>query len=209
MKKFATVVLLLALLCTLPACSGYSNQTAEMSDLRGEYFDFAQKYHLNYIPYFEDNSATTDGSEYLMWAFAVNLDNWGEDKDTMSAAYIEEIVQKHFNVTDLAHNSLPKCWDYADGVYTAVPSGINPLPIVILRSYEENEADGQTIYQINVDFCNSKTYGASPNNEQYQEIRQAIVKGDYDDLEIYQSDSFTFYLENDEPVFTSHQNISQ
>lgn len=190
MKKIATVVLLFTLLCTFSACSGSSDK---MSDLRGEYFDFAQKYRLDYIPYFDD-SAPKDSSEYLMWAFAVNLDNWGEDKGTMRAQYIEDIVQKYFNVTDLAHNSLPKCWDYVDGVYTAVPSGINPLPIVILRSYEENETDGQTIYQISIDFADSKTYGAYPDDEQYRKIRQAIVKGYYDDLEIYQSDSFTFYL---------------
>lgn len=205
MKKIATVVLLFTLLCTFSACSGSSDK---MSDLRGEYFDFAQKYRLDYIPYFDD-SAPKDSSEYLMWAFAVNLDNWGEDKGTMRAQYIEDIVQKYFNVTDLAHNSLPKCWDYVDGVYTAVPSGINPLPIVILRSYEENETDGQTIYQISIDFADSKTYGAYPDDEQYRKIRQAIVKGYYDDLEIYQSDSFTFYLANGEPVFISHQNISQ
>lgn len=205
MKKIATVILLLTLLCTFSACNDSSDK---MSDLRGEYFDFAQKYRLDYIPYFDD-SAPKDSSEYLMWAFAVNLDNWGEDKGTMRAQYIEDIVQKYFNVTDLAHNSLPKCWDYVDGVYTAVPSGINPLPIVILRSYEENETDGQTIYQITLDFADSKTYGAYPDDEQYRKIRQAIVKGYYDDLEIYQSDSFTFYLANDEPVFISHQNISQ
>ena len=205
MKKIATVILLLTLLCTFSACNDSSDK---MSDLRGEYFDFAQKYRLDYIPYFDD-SAPKDSSEYLMWAFAVNLDNWGEDKGTMRAQYIEDIVQKYFNVTDLAHNSLPKCWDYADGVYTAVPSGINPLPIVILRSYEENETDGQTIYQISIDFADSKTYGAYPDDEQYRKIRQAIVKGYYDDLEIYQSDSFTFYLANGEPVFISHQNISQ
>ena len=189
MKKIATVILLFTLLCTFSACSGSSDK---MSDLRGEYFDFAQKYRLDYIPYFDD-SAPKDSSEYLMWAFAVNLDNWGEDKGTMRAQYIEDTVQKYFNVTDLAHNSLPKCWDYVDGVYTAVPSGINPLPIVILRSYEENEADGQTIYQISIDFADFKTYGAYPDDEQYRKIRQAIVKGYYDDLEIYQSDSFTFY----------------
>ena len=205
MKKLATVILMLTLLCTFSACSGSSDKT---SDLQGEYFDFAQKYRLDYIPYFDD-SAPKDSSEYLMWAFAVNLDNWGEDKGTMCAQYIEDIVQKYFNVTDLAHNSLPKCWDYVDGVYTAVPSGINPLPIVILRSYEENETDGQTIYQISIDFADSKTYGAYPDDEQYRKIRQAIVKGYYDDLEIYQSDSFTFYLANGEPVFISHQNISQ
>ena len=205
MKKIATVILMLTLLCTFSACNDSSDK---MSDLRGEYFDFAQKYRLDYIPYFDD-SAPKDSSEYLMWAFAVNLDNWGEDKGTMRAQYIEDIVQKHFNVTDLTHNSLPKCWDYADGVYTAVPSGINPLPIVILRSYEENEADGKTICQITLDFGDSKTYGAYPDDEQYRKIRQAIVKGYYDDLEIYQSDSFIFYLANGEPVFISHQNISQ
>ena len=205
MKKIATLALLFTLLCTFSACNDSSDK---MSDLRGEYFDFAQKYRLDYIPYFDD-SAPKDSSEYLMWAFAVNLDNWGEDKGTMRAQYIEDIVQKYFNVTDLAHNSLPKCWDYVDGVYTAVPSGINPLPIVILRSYEENETDGQTIYQISIDFADSKTYGAYPDDEQYRKIRQAIVKGYYDDLEIYQSDSFTFYLANGEPVFISHQNISQ
>lgn len=205
MKKFATVVLLLTLLCTFGACNGSSDK---MSDLRGEYFDFAQKYRLDYIPYVDD-SAPKDSSEYLMWAFAVNLDNWGEDKGIMSAQYIEDTVQKYFSVTDLVHNSLPKCWDYADGVYTAVPSGFNPLPITILRSYEENETDGKIVYQIDLDFCDSKTYGAYPDDEQYQKIRQAIVKGDYGDLEIYRSDSFTFYLENDKPTFISHQNISQ
>ena len=76
MKKLATVILMLTLLCTFSACSGSSDKT---SDLQGEYFDFAQKYRLDYIPYFDD-SAPKDSSEYLMWAFAVNLDNWGRIK---------------------------------------------------------------------------------------------------------------------------------
>lgn len=98
MKKIATVILLLTLLCTFSACSGSSDK---MSDLRGEYFDFAQNIAWTTSPILM--ILRKDSSEYLMWAFAVNLDNWGEDKGTMRAQYIEDIVQKYFNVTDLAH----------------------------------------------------------------------------------------------------------
>ena len=115
MKKIATVILLLTLLCTFSACNDSSDK---MSDLRGEYFDFAQKYRLDYIPYFDD-SAPKDSSEYLMWAFAFNLDNWVEDKGTMCAQYIEDIVQKHFNATDLSR--IHHCKYYFPGLLRICP----------------------------------------------------------------------------------------
>jgi hypothetical protein len=31
--------------------------------------------------------------------------NWGEDKGTMSKAYVEEVINKHFAITNINHES--------------------------------------------------------------------------------------------------------
>lgn len=201
MKKMKLVVLLM--LCLL-ALAGCGSEVDEMADLRGEYFDFAQTYRLDYLPEFSLDSASNDSSEYLLWAFTINLDNWGEDKGTMTASYIEEMVEKYFKVTDLEHNSLFKCWDYVDGVYTAIPSGVNPEPLTILKSIENETIDGLECYKITVDFCNSIEHGEYLEDKAYEAVKQDIIKGDYSDLEVYSTESFTFYFDDETPIFIEH-----
>ena len=53
--------------------------------LRSEYYDFAVKYRLDYVPFFTEGNAPADSTEYLYYAFAINLLNWGDDKGTMDA----------------------------------------------------------------------------------------------------------------------------
>lgn len=205
MKKIKLLIMMLLFLLAMLALAGCGSEVDEMADLRGEYFDFAADYRLDYLPEFELNMASHDSSEYLLWAFTINLDNWGEDKGTMSASYVEEMVEKHFKVTDLEHNSLFKCWDYADGVYTAIPSGVNPEPLAILQSLETETIDGVECYKITVDFCNSIEHGEYLEDKAYEAVKQDIVKGDYSDLEVYSTESFTFYFDDETPIFIEHQ----
>ena len=175
---------------------------------REEYFDFAQEYRLDYIPYFEDNNAPTDSSEYLMWAYTMDFP-WSITDKSMSTSYIEDMVDEYFKVAALEHHSLPECWEYKGDTYASLLTKVNPLPIVILRSYEELERDGKTVYQIELDFCDTKIYGTYPTQKQIKKIKKQIFFRVSLGLKVSHSDRYSFYLEDGKPVFTSHISIPQ
>lgn len=206
-------VVLLAGIGTLVACgvgspSGSETQkeapdTAEA--LRGEYFDFAAQYRLDYLPFFADGQATRDAAEYLYWAFAINLDDWGDDKGVMTKKYVEACVQQRFGVTELVHASLPRCWEFDGAQYTAVPTGIKELPLYALSSWSVDE---QGVYTVTLRQCSS---GASiPSEEERARIREAVVRDDLSELTVTATETFRFRKDaQGEPVFLAHTMTAQ
>ncbi|MFZ7102382.1 MAG: hypothetical protein ACOWWO_06965 [Peptococcaceae bacterium] len=199
----AVVLIVLAVGCTFK--SGKADLDAKAS-LRGEYFDFAVRNRLDYVPCFAEGDAPTDSAEYLFYAFAINLDNWGDDKGTMTRDYVDKVIRDHFEVRDIipASISINKHWNY-DGVkYTAVPVGINDKPIYILKNYDETIENGRTVYAVTMDYCVTEEYPL--NAEQRQEVRTAVVTGDYGALTAVRTESFRYYVDETtgEPVFLSH-----
>ena len=212
MKKVIVLLLCLSLVLCLTACQSEEDKQAE---LRGEYFDFAMDYRLDYIPYFALNEAPQTSDEYLMWAFLLNVEEIKSNSDAsgrshMTKEYIEEMVEKHFKVTDLEHQSMIKTWNYEDGVYVSQIFSYNPLPVVILRELNEEEQDGKTIYSVILDFCGDvDNIDLGSYGPHYEAFKEGIVKGDYTDLaeiglKVNKTESFKYYLEDDEPVFIEH-----
>jgi len=212
MKKLLTVLLCLVLVFSLAACGAKDDtpqppKTLEVqfsADLPGYFFDYAMQYRFDYIPVFEEGAAPTESPEYLLWAFAINLDNWGDQKGKMTAEYVEEMVEKHFGVTELEHQTMFKCWNYADGIYTAVPSGIKELPMFALTAASATETEDGYIFRLEMDECMLES-GYIPTEADYDEARNNISNGERFYLKTLNHHIFTFSLdENSNPVFLSH-----
>lgn len=199
--KVWCLTLLIAML--MSACSGPA-PSGDVKKLRGEYFDFAVKYRLDYMPFFSEGNAPADSVEYLYYAFAVNLENWGDDKGTMTREYVEQVIRSHFIVGEINHKPLPRCWNYDGEKYTAVPTSIKDEPLYVLKSFDHTVENGRTIYAVTMDYCVPKQYPLDAG--QYRAIRATIMAGDYSALTAIQTESFRYYADETtgEPIFLSH-----
>lgn len=202
MKKIL-LCLYLIIAMLLSACSGPAPYN-EVQTLRGEYFDFAVKYRLDYIPFFSEGNAPADSAEYLYYAFAINLENWGEDKGAMTREYVEQVIHSHFIVGEINHKPLPRGWDYDGEKYTAVPTSIRDEPVYVLKNIDTAFENGHTVYEVEMDYCSTRQYPLDA--EQRREIRAAIMAGDYSELTILQTEFFRYYTDETtmEPIFLSH-----
>ncbi|MFZ7103765.1 MAG: hypothetical protein ACOWWO_14070 [Peptococcaceae bacterium] len=180
-----------------------NSQSSNMQKLRAEYFAFGRENRLDYVPLFEEGKAPADSAEYLFYAFAINLDNWGDDKGIMTREYVEEVINSHFEVKNIIHSSLRKGWDYDGEKYIAVPQGIKEKPIYALQELTTQVQDDRTVYDIILDECN---FGdVIPNEEDMVKIHASIVAGDLSALNVLRTERFKYYLDkNDTVVFLSH-----
>ena len=120
-----------------PIVSGLKNQ--DLLQLQDWFFDFARAWRLDYMPQFTpEEGAPKDAGEYLYWAFAINLDHWGDEKGTMTKAYVEETALMYFSTPVGQHRSHIKQWNYdADAErYTAYPGSIKEQKYYLLNSIE-------------------------------------------------------------------------
>lgn len=167
-------------------------------------FDFAIKYRFDYVPFFAEGNAPQSSSEYLFYAFAINLDNWVADKGVMSKTYVENVIQRRFEVETIVHEPLRKGWDFDGENYTAVPSSISEKPIYLLTELKASAEDGKTVYEATMDQCNL-TDGSLTGEEDLVRIRAEITRGDYSSLSSFKRETFTYYLDdNGAPVFIAH-----
>lgn len=221
-KVFLITMLAILLLC--PACTsnpdtspsasmgptsatatGESNTTSsDIPALRGRYFDFGIENRLDYVPFFDEGKAPSSSAEYLFYAFAVNLENWGDDKGIMTRDYVEQVIRAHFEIKDIKHTPLRKAWDYDGGKYTAVPQGIKEKPIYVLQKINTHTQDGRTLYEIKLDYCSFG--GVLPTDEDMANIRASMVSGDLSALTVLQTEWFQYYLDQTTGavVFLSH-----
>lgn len=178
-----------------------------MRELRAYYFDFARQYRLDYVPFYELGDAPTDSTEYLFFAFALNLDNWGEDKGIMSKEYVDETAMAYFGVTGLTHRSMWKGWDYDGERYTALPQGIKSLPICFLADYRTYEEGGTQRHEITLDFLDY-SHGMEATPEEDAAARELIAAGNLGSFKVISREAFV-YRENSNlnfgrPVFLAH-----
>ncbi|MEQ8201917.1 MAG: hypothetical protein ABRQ24_10915 [Syntrophomonadaceae bacterium] len=179
-------------------------QTSATSAQLASMFDFAIENRFDYVPFFAAGNAPPNSSEYLFYAFAINLENWGADKGTMSKAYVENVIKTHFEVKTVVHEPLRKAWNFDGQNYTAVPSSIREKPIYVLTDLKESVKDGKTIYEATVHDCNLAD-GSIASDEDMVKIRAEISNRDYSSLVSLRRETFTYYLGgNGEPVFTAH-----
>jgi len=181
----------------------------DMQVLRGEYFDFGIKNRLDYVPFFDEGKASSSSTEYLFYAFAINLENWGNNKGVMSREYVEQVIETQFEVENITHSSLRKGWNYDGEKYTAVPQGIKEKPIYVLKELNTHIQDARTVYDIKVDYCNYDD--VIPNDEDMVRIRASIISGELSALKVLQTERFMYYLDENcsNVVFVSHSIIQE
>ncbi len=175
----------------------------QYEELGKYYFDFSRANRFDYVPYFTENNAPTESPDYLFWAFAINLDNWGDDKGVMSKGYVEEMIAKHFKVTGISHLSMRKSWNYDGEKYTAMPQGIRELPIYILKEYSTRMQNGIQVYEVILDNCGLAN-GMIPNEEDIENIKSNITNDMSNELILKQREKITYSQSFDGPVFLSH-----
>jgi len=193
---------------TEPEASGFS--LLQGQELALWVFDFAQHWRIDYMPFFEKGKAPTESPEYLFWAFAINLDNWGEDKGRMSKEYVGDVVLQHFGVPALSHLSMWKGWDYENGIYTAYPGGLKELPLYALREFKTYYGEyGQPVYEVTVDSY-SLADGYIPDAEDIESFRAQLASPNE---KVWRCDGserlvFTFSGYFEKPLFLEHTYIT-
>jgi beta-lactamase regulating signal transducer with metallopeptidase domain len=180
------------------------SKTTVNSDQLASMFDFAIKYRLDYVPFFVEGNAPQSSSEYLFYAFAISLDNWGEDKGTMTKTYVENVIKTHFEVKDIVNEALEGGWNYDGKNYTAVPMGIKDKPIYVLTGLKVSTKDGRTVYEATMN-----NYGLADRSliseEDLVRIKAEIIGGNYSSLGSFKRETFRYYFkDNGEPVFIAH-----
>lgn len=179
-------------------------EASDILTLRGKYLNFGIENRLDYVPLFNEGEAPTDSAEYLFYAFAINLDKWGDDKGIMTREYVEEVIRTHFEVENITHSPLHKGWDYDGEKYIAVPQGIKEKPIYVLQTLNTKNQNGRTVYEITMDIC---LFGdAIPSDEDMENVRANIVLGDLSNLTVLQTERFQYYIHETtgNVVFLSH-----
>lgn len=183
-----------------------AEQPLDMTALRAYYFDFARTYRLDYVPFFSAGSAPAESPDYLFFAYAVNEDNWGEEKGVMSRDYVEDTVLRYFGVAGLSHMPLRKAWDYDGVVYTAYPDGLRPRPLYLLSGYTTYEENGIQYHVVTLDFCMPDS-GAIPEEGEIEQLRARLVQGDMTGLTVVQREQVTYCASGANfggPLFAEH-----
>ncbi|WP_368293690.1 hypothetical protein [Dehalobacter sp. TBBPA1] len=223
MKEVKAIILILIIFICSACTSNHSTSQSTSTEqnttptvgasndilaLRGEYFDFSIKNRLDYVPFFDEGKAPTTSVEYLFYAFAINLYNWGDDKGIMTREYVEQVIQTHFDVKEITHESMRKGWDYDGKKYIAVPQGIKEEPIYVLQKYETYNKNGLTIYKITLDYCSF--HGLVPTEEDMANIRANIGLDNLSSLTVLQKECFQYYIDKktEAIVFISHNIVN-
>ncbi|MDD4801892.1 MAG: hypothetical protein PHF24_02945 [Syntrophomonas sp.] len=178
-------------------------ESRDLAKSREEFFDFAVKYRLDYIPLFTEGNAPADSREYLYYAFAINLANWGDDKGTMTREYVEEVINAHFPVGEIKHVSWPQNWNYDGARYTAVPAGLDNEPLNYLIASDTYVENGKKIYKASF---NSYIYEDMLLPEDLVRFRNNIINDDLSGLKLLRTEEIRYYWNEttNMPVFISH-----
>lgn len=186
-----------------------SNASSVDMALRYQYFEFAIENRLDYVPFFDEGNPPASSKDYLNYAFAINLINWGDDKGTMTRDYVEHVIHSHFKVENIKHESSPKGWNYDGEKYTAYPEGIKGMPIFILQKFKSYLQNGQTVYEITVD--SSGFHELLSDSEAMVKVREGIVSGNLSYLTVFQTEAYKYYLDHrtGDIVFLSHTVVKE
>ena len=170
---------------------------------RAEWFDFADKWRLDYLPVFSRGAAPASTSEYLMWVFSRNMDALKE-QGCMTKEYVETQIKTHFEVENLTHEGLTRTWDFDGETYTAVPGGVKDRPLARLDSVIRVNLGEEPQYC--VQYCLLGN-GNLLDDAEWSRCRDAIVSGDAPDLSELREFTLVFTMQDGEPVFLSHTEL--
>ena len=171
---------------------------------RAEWFDFADRWRLDYLPVFSRGAAPASTSEYLMWVFSRNMDALKE-QGSMTKEYVETQIKTHFELGNLMHEGLSKVWDYDGEVYAAVSGGVNDRPLTRLDSVLTANIGGKQIYYVQYSRMGN---GNLLDDVQWNRYRDKIISGETQDLSGLREDTLSFYMQDGEPVFLSHTELN-
>lgn len=194
--------------------TGLVHRSGEAADAPGAYesvwVDFAVNWRLDYLPvcsealYPENNGVPDAASEYLMWLYATNMDGL-KAQGYMDADWVETTIQAHFPIRRLSMDDLPKTWEFRNGRYEPVATGVNPKPLVRLDSLEADVSDKRTVYTAKYTFFSAGHELA--DDAEWQQLRSNILAGDLSGLWEDHVDTFEFYFESGQPIFLSHSEL--
>ncbi len=194
--------------------TGLVHRSGEAADAPGAFesvwVDFAVNWRLDYLPvcsealYPENNGVPDAASEYLMWLYATNMD-WLKAQGYMDADWVETTIKAHFPIRRLSMDDLPKTWEFRNGRYEPVATGVNPKPLVRLDSLEADVSDKRTVYTAKYTFFSAGHELA--DDAEWQQLRSNILAGDLSGLWEDHVDTFEFYFESGQPVFLSHSEL--
>ena len=170
---------------------------------RAEWFDFADKWRLDYLPVFSRGAAPASTSEYLMWVFARNMDAF-KAQGYMTKSDVETEIRAHFEVENLTHEGLTRTWDYDDETYTAVPGGVKDRPLARLDSVIRVNLGEEPQYC--VQYCLMGN-GNLLDDVEWSRCRDEIVSGEAPDLSELREFTLVFTMQDGEPVFLSHTEL--
>lgn len=171
---------------------------------RAEWFDFADRWRLDYLPVFSRGAAPASTSEYLMWVFSRNMDALKE-QGSMTKEYVETQIKTHFELGNLMHEGLSKVWDYDGEIYAAVSGGVNDRPLTRLDSVLTANIGGKQIYYVQYSRMGN---GNLLDDVQWNRYRDEIISGETQDLSGLREDTLSFYMQDGEPVFLSHTELN-
>ena len=171
---------------------------------RAEWFDFADRWRLDYLPVFSRGAAPASTSEYLMWVFSRNMDALKE-QGSMTKEYVETQIKTHFELGNLMHEGLSKVWDYDGEVYAAVSGGVNDRPLTRLDSVLTANIGGKQIYYVQYSRMGN---GNLLDDVQWNRYRDEIISGETQNLSGLREDTLSFYMQDGEPVFLSHTELN-
>lgn len=194
--------------------TGLVHRSGEAADAPGAYesvwVDFAVGWRLDYLPVFSDalypenNGVPDAASEYLMWLYATNMDGL-KAQGYMDADWVETTIKAHFPIRRLSMDDLPKTWEFRNGRYEPVATGVNPKPLVRLDSLEADVSDERTVYTAKYTFFSAGHEIA--DEAEWQQLRSNILAGDLSGLWMDHIGTFEFYFESGQPVFLSHSEL--
>ena len=194
--------------------TGLVHRSGEAADAPGAYesvwVDFAVGWRLDYLPVFSDalypenNGVPDAASEYLMWLYATNMDEL-KAQGYMDADWVETTIKAHFPIRRLSMDDLPKTWEFRNGRYEPVATGVNPKPLVRLDSLEADVSDERTVYTAKYTFFSAGHEIA--DETEWQQLRSNILAGDLSGLWMDHIGTFEFYFESGQPVFLSHSEL--
>lgn len=123
----------------------------------------------------------------------------------MTKSYVETEIRAHFEVENLTHEGLTRTWNFDGETYTAVPGGVKDRPLARLDSVIRVNLGEEPQYC--VQYCLLGN-GNLLDDAEWSRCRDAIVSGDAPDLSELRKFTLVFTMQDGEPVFLSHAELS-
>ena len=172
---------------------------------RAEWFDFADRWRLDILPVFSHGAAPTSASAYLYWMYEKG-GSAIKEQGYMSKEYVETEIKTHFEVKDVIHTARRSDYTFDGERYTPVPLGPPEELLVRLDSVLDEELGGKTIYY--VQYCLMAYDKPLRSWDEWDRYRMEIVNGDTPDLHEVREYTLSFSMQDGEPVFLSHTELS-